>query len=180
MDTFIVFFRLTWLLISTCATSYCDKKIVRRSFRGGYGQSVYVAFKIGVSWNKADILALWLISKSWWCNSTSYLFLHIIRPEFPSHIREYWTKIIFLPTQGWSDFAVLVTEGHVKQNSSSWRDYKFGWIHHCFSEDLTSYSVVQKKLCCIRLCLRKAVVSKGICGDWEEHGFSIRKKEEGK
>ena len=152
---FFFFFHLSRLLISTCATPCCDKKIVRRSFGGGYGESVYVAFKVGVSWNKADILARWPISKSWRCNSTSYLFLHLIRPEFPSHLSEYWTKIIFLPMQGWSDFAVLVTEGHVKQNSNSWRDYKSGWIHHCFREDLTSYSVAQKKIYCILLPLHR-------------------------
>ena len=31
-------------------------------------------------------------------------------------------KILFLPVQAWSDFAVLVTDRH--SNSSSWRDYK--------------------------------------------------------
>ena len=70
------------LLNTTHATPCCEKKIVRRSSGGGWGESVSIALKVGVSENKAEILALSSISKIVQCNLTSYLVSYIIRPEY--------------------------------------------------------------------------------------------------
>ena len=65
-----------------------------------------MALKMGVSWNKADILAQSPISKIGRCYSTSYLVSNIIRPELQSSKRIRNKNLFsFFPMQGWSDFA---------------------------------------------------------------------------
>ena len=62
-------------------TPCCEKNVIRGSSGGDCGESVYVALKVGVSSNKADILARSPISKVGLCKSTFYLVSHVITPE---------------------------------------------------------------------------------------------------
>ena len=123
----------------------------------------------------ADILARLPITKIGQCNSTTCLGSHIIDQNC-SPLNEYGTKIVFLPMQGWSDFAVLVTDRHIKLQFLE-RLQSSGLKHHQFSECLTCYCVVQKKyiafFChCTETrnfvdgwCIRRAVESKRLGGD---------------
>ena len=71
---------------------------------------------------------------------TSYLVSHIIRPESYS-LKRIRNKIIYLPMQRCSDFAIFVTDRHVKLQLFD-RLQISGQIHHCFGEALTCFCVV--------------------------------------